>query len=207
MSLRTFTSWLCVAMIGTVATPALAQDPPPNPRVLVETTAGNFEIELFRDRVPATVVNFLLYVRDGYYNGTVFHRVIRDVIIQGGAFVVDDENQLSVKVDGLRGQIINQASRSLQNRRGTVAMARGDAPDSARQQFFINLENNTTFDYRNGTPSGIGYAVFGEVTEGMNVVRDINRGRTGTRGNLLDFPNEPVVITSITRPSTSTPSA
>lgn len=203
MSLRTFTSWLCVAMIGTVATPALAQDPPPNPRVLVETTAGNFEIELFRDRVPATVVNFLLYVRDGYYNGTVFHRVIRDVIIQGGAFVVDDENQLSMKVDGLRGQIINQASRSLQNRRGTVAMARGDAPDSARQQFFINLENNTTFDYRNGTPSGIGYAVFGEVTEGMNVVRDINRGRTGTRGNLLDFPNEPVVITSITRVETT----
>ncbi len=203
MSLRTFTSWLCVAMIGIVAAPATAQDPPPNPRVLVETTAGNFEIELFRDRVPATVVNFLLYVRDGYYNGTVFHRVIRDVIIQGGAFVVGDDNQLSMKVDGLRGQIINQASRSLQNRRGTVAMARGEAPDSARQQFFINLENNMNFDYRNGTPSGIGYAVFGEVTEGMNVVRNINRGRTGTRGNLLDFPNEPVVITSITRIETT----
>ena len=203
MSLRTFTSWLCVVMIGIVAAPATAQDPPPNPRVLVETTAGNFEIELFRDRVPATVVNFLLYVRDGYYNGTVFHRVIRDVIIQGGAFVVGDDNQLSMKVDGLRGQIINQASRSLQNRRGTVAMARGEAPDSARQQFFINLENNMNFDYRNGTPSGIGYAVFGEVTEGMNVVRNINRGRTGTRGNLLDFPNEPVVITSITRIETT----
>ena len=203
MSLRTFTSWLCVVMIGIVAAPAAAQDPPPNPRVLVETTAGNFEIELFRDRVPATVVNFLLYVRDGYYNGTVFHRVIRDVIIQGGAFVVGDDNQLSMKVDGLRGQIINQASRSLQNRRGTVAMARGEAPDSARQQFFINLENNMNFDYRNGTPSGIGYAVFGEVTEGMNVVRNINRGRTGTRGNLLDFPNEPVVITSITRIETT----
>lgn len=203
MSLRTLIPWLCAAMIGIVAAPAVAQDPPPNPRVLVETTAGNFEIELFRDRVPATVVNFLLYVRDGYYNGTVFHRVIRDVIIQGGAFVVDDENQLSMKVDGLRGQIINQASRSLQNRRGTVAMARGEAPDSARQQFFINLENNTNFDYRNGTPSGIGYAVFGEVTDGMNVVRDINRGRTGTRGNLLDFPNEPVVITSITRVETT----
>ena len=203
MSLRTFTSWLCVAMIGTVATPALAQDPPPNPRVLVETTAGNFEIELFRDRVPATVVNFLLYVRDGYYNGTVFHRSIRDIIIQGGAFVVDDENQLSMKVDGLRGQIVNQATRNLQNRRGTVAMARGAAPDSARQQFFINIDDNTRFDFKNATPSGIGYAVFGRVTEGMNVVRDINRKRTGTQGNLQDVPNEPVVITSITRIETT----
>ena len=172
---------------------------PPNPHVLVETSMGDFEMELFRDQVPATVVNFLVYVRDGYYDGTVFHRILRDVIVQGGGFRVGEEDLLEPKVEGLRGTIINQASRNLLNLRGTVAMARGSAPDSARQQFFINLDNNDNFNYRNPLPSGVGYAVFGRVTEGMDVVDRIGRVRTGRQGGMQDVPRDPVVIHAITR--------
>ena len=200
MYLRICSAVLVCALAGLGAVPpAAGQDAPPNPRVLVETSMGSFEMELFRDRVPATVVNFLIYVRDGYYDGTVFHRVIRDLIAQGGGMVVGEDEQLQAKVEGLRGTIINQATRNLQNRRGTVAMARGSAPDSARQQFFINLDNNDNFNYRNGSPSGIGYAVFGQVTEGMDVVNQIGRVRTGNQDRLRDVPREPVIIHSITR--------
>ena len=188
----------CV-LAGLLAAPAAGQDMPPNPRVLVETSLGSFEMELFRDRVPATAVNFLIYVRDGYYDGTVFHRVLRDLIVQGGGMMLGEDDQLEPKLEGLRGTIINQASRNLLNRRGTVAMARGSAPDSARQQFFINLDNNDNFNYRNSLPSGVGYAVFGRVTEGMDVVDRIGRVRTGNQGRMQDVPREPVIIHSITR--------
>ena len=184
---------------GLPAAPAAGQEMPPNPRVLVDTSMGSFEMELFRDRVPATVVNFLIYVRDGYYDGTVFHRILRDVIVQGGGFAVGVDDQLEPKLEGLRGTIINQASRNLLNLRGTVAMARRAEPDSARQQFFINLNNNDNFNYRNSLPSGVGYAVFGRVTEGMDVVDRIGRVRTGRQGAMQDVPREPVVINSITR--------
>ena len=189
---------LILSLLGTV-TPVLAQDPPPNPRVVVTTNMGSFEIELYRDRVAATVVNFLTYVIEGYYDGTVFHRVIRDTIIQGGGFTVEAGEQLAPKSEGLRGSIVNQASRSLQNRRGTVAMARGSGGNTARQQFFINLDDNSSFDFKNPTDAGIGYAVFGRVTEGMNVVSEIGRVRTGSQGPLLDVPNDPVIIKSIRR--------
>ena len=189
---------VCV-LAGLSALPAAGRQLPPNPHVRVETSMGSFEMELFRDRVPATVVNFLVYVRDGYYDGTVFHRVIRNVIVQGGGMTAGGEGELAPKLEGLRGTIINQASRNLLNVRGTVAMARGAAPDSARQQFFINLDNNDNFNYRNGSPSGIGYAVFGRVTEGMDVIDRIGRVRTGNQGRMRDVPREPVVIHSITR--------
>ena len=188
----------CV-LAGLLAAPATGQEMPPNPRVLVDTSMGSFEMELFRDRVPATVVNFLIYVRDGYYDGPVFHRILRDVIVQGGGFRVGEEDLLEPKIEGLRGTIINQASRNLLNLRGTVAMARSSAPDSARQQFFINLDNNDNFNYRNPLPSGVGYAVFGRVTEGMDVVDRIGRVRTGRQGGMQDVPREHVVINSITR--------
>lgn len=189
---------VCV-LAGLSAASAAGQQMPPNPHVQVETSLGSFEMELYRDRVPATVVNFLIYVRDGYYDGTVFHRVIRNLIVQGGGMVVGEEDRLEPKLEGLRGTIVNQATRSLLNVRGTVAMARGAAPDSARQQFFINLDNNDNFNYRNGSPSGIGYAVFGRVTEGMDVVDEIGRVRTGSQGRMRDVPREPVVIRSITQ--------
>jgi len=192
-------SLLIVTLIGVLTVPMSAQDAPPNPRVVVETSEGTFEMELFRDRVPATVVNFLIYVRGGYYNGTVFHRVIGDLIVQGGGLVLGDDNELIRKQEGLRGPIINQASANLRNRRGTVSMARTAAPNSATSQFFINLQHNTDFDYRNGTADGIGYAVFGQVTDGMDVVRAIGRTRTSTQSGRQNVPRNQIVIHSITR--------
>ena len=186
-------------LLGLLSVPISAQDAPPNPRVLVETSEGNFEMELFRDRVPATVVNFLIYVRDGYYDGTVFHRVIRDLIVQGGGMVLEDDNKLTRKQEELRGPIVNQASGNLRNRMGTVAMARTADPNSATSQFFINLQHNTNFDYKNGTAAGIGYAVFGRITDGMDVVRSIGRTRTSTQDGRQNVPRNPVVIHSISR--------
>ena len=205
MSLRLLTVLLASAVVGIVATPVGAQDAPPNPRVLVETSEGDFQMELFKDRVPATVVNFLIYVQAGYYDGTIFHRVIRDVIVQGGGFVADDDDDVGMvpKLEGLRGRILNEATNSLQNRQGTVAMARGAEPNTARQQFFINLDNNTSFDHKNATAQGFGYAVFGRVTDGMDVVRRIGRTRTTTKGNYRDVPREPIVIRSITQITTN----
>ncbi len=198
LSLRTLTILLAWPLVG-VVTPAAAQDAPPNPRVLVETSEGDFEIELFKDRVPATVVNFLTYVQAGYYDGTIFHRVIRDVIVQGGGFVNDGDDAIVPKLEGLRGRILNEATNSLQNSRGTVAMARRGEPNSARSQFFINLDNNFMFNHRNNSPEGFGYAVFGRVTDGMDVVRRIGRARTTSKSDQRDVPRDTVVVQSITQ--------
>lgn len=203
MSRRMLTVLLASALVGGLATPVAAQDAPPNPRVLVETSEGDFEMELFKNQVPATVVNFLTYVQAGYYDGTIFHRVIRDVIVQGGGFVAEGDNEIVPRIEGLRGQILNEASNSLQNNRGTVAMARLGEPNSARAQFFINLDNNAMFNHRNGSPEGFGYAVFGRVTDGMDVVRRIGRARTTSKSNQRDVPRDTVVILSITQVDTN----
>jgi len=199
VSVRMLTVLLASAVVGIVAAPVGAQDAPPNPWVIVETSEGDFRMELFKDRVPATVVNFLMYVQAGYYDGTIFHRVIRDVIIQGGGFVDDGSDTLVPKLEGLRGQILNEADHSQRNRAGTIAMARAAEPNSGRQQFFINLDNNLGFDHQNRTPEGFGYAVFGRVTDGMDVVRKIGRTRTSTKGQNENVPRETIVIRSITR--------
>ena len=199
MSLRTLTVVLASTLVGIVATPVGAQDAPPNPRVLVETSEGDFEIELFKDQVPATVVNFLTYVQAGYYDGTIFHRVIRDLIVQGGGYVADGNDAIVPKLEGLRGRILNEAPNGPRNRQDTIAMARGTEPNSARQQFFINLDNNLNFNHKNRTAQGFGYAVFGRVTDGMNVVRNIGRTRTMTKGRDENVPRETVTIRSITR--------
>jgi len=203
VSRRMLTVLLASALVGGLATPVAAQDAPPNPRVLVETSEGDFEMELFKNQVPATVVNFLTYVQAGYYDGTIFHRVIRDVIVQGGGFVAEGDNEIVPRIEGLRGQILNEASNSLQNNRGTVAMARLGEPNSARAQFFINLDNNSTFNHRNGSREGFGYAVFGRVTDGMDVVRRIGRARTTSKSNQRDVPRDTVVILSITQVDTN----
>lgn len=189
---------LLVQVLAVITTSATAQDipPPPNPRVLVETSEGDFEVELFKTSAPATVVNFLLYVQAGFYDGTVFHRVIPNQIAQGGGFT-DDGKALTPKVEGLRGRILNEATNNLQNSFGTIAMARFAEPHSGRSQFFINLNDNYSFNHKNGTSAGFGYAVFGRVTEGMNVVRQIGTTRTTSRGDYRDVPNETIVIRSI----------
>ncbi len=198
MSLRRLSVLLASALIG-IAIPAAAQDAPPNPRVLVETSEGDFEIELFKDRVPATVVNFLMYVQAGYYDGTIFHRVIRNVIVQGGGYVADGDDAITPKLEGLRGRILNEATASLPNRTGTVSMARLAEPNTARQQFFINLDDNTSFNHKNGTAQGFGYAVFGRITEGMGVVHRIGGQRTTSKSDVRNVPRETIVIRSITQ--------
>ena len=172
-----------------------AQDPPPNPHVVIETSMGDITVELFRPRAPVSVVNFLTYVQAGFYDGTIFHRVIRNLIIQGGGLNEDH----TPRVEGLRGGILNEATNRLQNRRGTIAMARLGTPNSARAQFFINVGHNDTFNHRNTTPRGFGYAVFGRVVDGMDVVDDISRVRTTRVGRMNDVPRENVVIHTIRR--------
>lgn len=172
-----------------------AQDPPPNPHVVIETSMGDITVELFRPRAPVSVVNFLTYVQAGFYDGTIFHRVIRNLIIQGGGLNEDH----TPRVEGLRGGILNEATNRLQNRRGTIAMARLGTPNSARAQFFINVGHNDTFNHRNTTPRGFGYAVFGRVVDGMDVVDDISRVRTTRVGRMNDVPRDNVVIHTIRR--------
>ncbi len=172
-----------------------AQDPPPNPHVVIETSMGDITVELFRPRAPVSVVNFLTYVQAGFYDGTIFHRVLRNLIIQGGGLEADH----TPRIEGLRGGILNEATNRLQNRRGTIAMARLGTPNSARAQFFINVGHNDMFNHRNTTPQGFGYAVFGRVVDGMDVVDDISRVRTTRVGRMNDVPRENVVIHRIRR--------
>ena len=184
-----------IACAAVLPAAGFAQDPPPNPRVVIETSMGDITVELFRRDALVSVVNFLTYVQAGYYDGTIFHRVIRDFMVQGGGFTDD----LAYKLDGLRGGILNEATNKLQNRRGTIAMARTSEPNSARSQFFINVEHNTALNHRNSTAQGFGYAVFGRVVDGMDVVDDIARVRTGRVNGVADVPRETIFIHTIRR--------
>ena len=188
-----------VALSGVLFTVALTaqepQEPPPNPRVVIETTEGDISVELFREDARVTVVNFLTYVQDGFYTGTIFHRVIRDFMIQGGGFTMD----VAPKTDGLRGGILNEATNRIDNRRGTIAMARTGAPNSAQAQFFINTENNRSLNHRDTSQRGFGYAVFGRVVDGMDVVDTIERTRTHRVNGMDNVPREPVIIKQIRR--------
>ena len=169
-----------------------------NPRVLIETTDGDITIELFADKSPVTVENFLRYVDEGHYDGTVFHRVIPNFMIQGGGFTAALEEKATHE------PIVNESRNKLHNTRGTLAMARTSDPDSATAQFFINQRSNLRLDW---SPGNDGYTVFGEVLEGMQVVDIIALSDTGpaqamtTRGPSVfqDVPVKPVVITSMSR--------
>jgi cyclophilin family peptidyl-prolyl cis-trans isomerase len=164
-----------------------------NPMVVVETSEGTFKIELWADKAPVTVKNFLRYVDDGFYDGTIFHRVIRDFMIQGGGLTAD------MKEKTTRDAIKNEAAEELKNDRGTLAMARTNAIHSATSQFFINVVDNGFLNHKNKTPMGYGYAVFGKVVEGMDVVDKIRAVPTTTVGHFENVPATPVVITSIKR--------
>lgn len=163
----------------------------PLPQVRMETSEGVIEIMLRPDVAPETVENFLNYVESGFYQGTVFHRVIPGFMIQGGGF---DPN-LSRK--DVNNPIQNEASPTLKNLRGTVAMARTSQPHSATSQFFINVVDNPYLN-ASDNPKKWGYAVFGKVTEGMGVVDAIARKQTGYSGGMADVPNDPIIIRSIT---------
>lgn len=169
-----------------------------NPRVLMKTTDGDIVIELYAEKSPVTVANFLSYVDAGYYDGTVFHRVISNFMIQGGGFTTE------MKEKPTRDPIVNESSNKLHNTRGTLAMARTSDPNSATAQFFINQRSNLRLDW---TPGNEGYAVFGEVVDGMQVVDIIALTETGaasvetTRGPAVfqDVPVKPIVVLSVSR--------
>jgi len=161
-----------------------------NPVVLVETSAGNFKIELFEDKAPATVKNFLKYVEDKHYDGTIFHRVINDFMIQGGGF------EPEMKEKKTRDPIKNESSNGLSNLKYTVAMARTSEPDSATAQFYVNVKDNTFLD-KEKAADGVGYCVFGRVIEGKDVVDKIKEVETGKSGGFKDVPTKDVVIKSI----------
>lgn len=158
--------------------------------VVLHTSKGDITIELYEDKAPITVANFLEYARSGFYDGTIFHRVVKRFAVQGGGF----DKDLNEKPNG--DPIVNEAKESgLRNNRWTVAMARTDDPNSARSQFFINMRMNLELDARMGRD---GYAVFGKVIDGQHVVRDIATAETHERGGFEDLPVEPIFINSVT---------
>lgn len=176
---------LCLAMLTTSVFAA-------NPSVEIKTNLGAIQIELYADKAPKTVENFLNYVKDDYYNGTVFHRVIAGFMIQGGGF------DQSYAQRPTRQPIENEAWNGLKNIIGTIAMARTNEPHSATAQFFINVANNNFLDYTASTMQGYGYAVFGKVTAGMEVVKNIAGTTTGASGPFnRDVPQKMIVIESI----------
>ena len=178
----------CLAM--TLQGPdAAAQD---NPVVVIETSLGSITAELDQANAPISVENFLQYARDGHYDGTIFHRVIRGFMIQGGGFTAD------MRQKPTRDPITNEATNGLENARGTLAMARTNVVDSATSQFFINTANNTALNNSGTTQQTYGYAVFGRVTEGLDVIDTIEGVETGTQGPYGDVPSTPVEILSIT---------
>ena len=159
------------------------------PSVEMQTTLGRIVIELNAEKAPITVENFLKYVNEGFYDGTIFHRVIGDFMIQGGGFIAPMEEKLTGK------PIKNEAYNGLRNLRGTIAMAHRSDPHSATAQFFINRNNNPQLDHPGH--DGWGYAVFGKVTEGLNVIDEIAKVPTGKRGSYQNVPLEPIIIQSI----------
>jgi peptidyl-prolyl cis-trans isomerase A (cyclophilin A) len=165
---------------------AAVDHPVKNPVVLMETSMGNVKIQLDPQKAPVSVRNFLDYVKSGFYNSSIFHRVIPGFMIQGGGFTAELQQKPT------KGPIKNEADNGLKNDRGTIAMARTNNPDSATAQFFINVVNNDMLN--RPSPDGYGYAVFGKVVGGMDVVDKIAKVQTGMRMGMGDVPETPVVI-------------
>ena len=161
-------------------------------KVTMETSMGTISLELNDEKAPETVANFVGYAKTGHYDGTIFHRVIDGFMIQGGGFTKD----MNQKPTG--EPIRNEAMNGLKNRRGTIAMARTMVVDSATSQFFINLVDNDFLDFQSPTPQGFGYAVFGQVVDGLEVVDKIAKVRTGFSGPHQNVPEDPILIKKVT---------
>jgi peptidyl-prolyl cis-trans isomerase B (cyclophilin B) len=190
LSIASLVCLLAFAGPAAQSAPAPAPAAAPNPRVALETTKGRIVIELYADKAPKTVKNFLDYVKAGHYNGTIFHRVIPDFMAQGGGFTPDMTEKPT------RAPIQNEADNRVLNQRGTVAMARTPEPHSAKGQFFINLKNNGFLNHTAKNTQGWGYAVFGNVVEGMDVVDAIEASDTDAN----DRPREDVAIERVALP-------
>jgi cyclophilin family peptidyl-prolyl cis-trans isomerase len=159
--------------------------------VVMETTMGTIEITLNDKKAPISSENFISYAKEGFYDGTIFHRVIDGFMIQGGGFTAD------MKQKPTKGMIKNEANNGLKNNRGTIAMARTSVVDSATAQFFINVSDNDFLNHRDESEQGYGYCVFGQVTEGMDVVDKIKNAKTGFKPPHQDVPVETIAITSV----------
>jgi len=164
-----------------------------NPKVIMKTSMGDITIELYPDKAPITVKNFFSYMDEKFYDGTIFHRVIKEFMIQGGGLTPDFRSK------PVKPAIKNEATNGLKNKRGTISMARMPDKDSATCQFFINHVDNTGLDHRDNTPEGYGYAVFGKVIKGMDVVDAIASVITMTRSGRANVPREAITIISIRR--------
>jgi len=163
-----------------------------NPSAVIRTSMGEIQLQLYADKAPVSVENFVNYAKSGYYDGTIFHRVIGNFMIQGGGFTPDMQKKTTGE------PIQNEAANGLKNKRGTIAMARTNNPHSATSQFFINVNDNTDLDYTGeGSSREWGYTVFGRVTSGMSVVDSIRFVPTGRVQGFSDVPKEPVVIESV----------
>lgn len=171
-----------------VSPAGMSKEPAPNPRVRMTTSMGVIELELAADKAPQTVKNFLSYVERGHYNGVIFHRVIPGFMIQGGGFLP------GMKEKPTGTPIKNEADNGLKNAVGSIAMARTSDPHSASAQFFINTVDNAGLNHRGKTDQGWGYAVFGKVTKGMDVVKKIESAPTGTVSHFQDVPKKDVII-------------
>ncbi len=180
---------LGLVLLGAMLATAAAQAAP---RVLFKTSGGRFVVELYPQQAPKTVENFLRYVREDFYDGTIFHRVISGFVIQGGGYTADFERKPT------HSPIKNEADNGLRNARGTLSMARTNDPDSATSQFFINLVDNAALDRRSASAAGAGYAVFGKVVEGINVIDAIAQTETGSAGPFpRDVPRPAIVIRDV----------
>jgi peptidyl-prolyl cis-trans isomerase A (cyclophilin A) len=182
---------LLLSLTLLLSTAAIAEESATaNPLVIIKTSEGDITLELFSDKSPVTVANFLSYVDSGHYNGTIFHRVIPNFMIQGGGMLPD----MTEKAVG--EPIVNEAKNRLHNTRGTIAMARTNDPDSATAQFFINQRTNLQLDW---TPSKAGYTVFGEVVDGLQIVDFIASAPTAKKGRHGDVPVDPIIVSEIVR--------
>ncbi|OGP35688.1 MAG: hypothetical protein A2X88_09780 [Deltaproteobacteria bacterium GWC2_65_14] len=164
-----------------------------NPVVLLETSKGKIKVELYPEKAPVSVKNFLTYVGEGHYDGLIFHRVIKEFMIQGGGFTKEMQEKRPT-----HPPIRNEAGNGLKNDRGTIAMARTNVVDSATAQFFINVVDNDFLNHMDASPRGFGYAVFGKVIEGMDVVDKIRAVPSGRASMFQDVPREPVTILKAT---------
>jgi cyclophilin family peptidyl-prolyl cis-trans isomerase len=186
MTFKFLKHWLFTLALVTATTSTLAAT-----QVEFRTSKGNFTVELYPEKAPVTVANFLQYVKDGFYEKTVFHRVINGFMIQGGGF----ERDLFEKPT--KAPIKNESNNGLKNKMGTIAMARTPDPNSATSQFFINLNNNAFLDYNSPQPDKIGYCVFGKVINGMEVVKKIGVVPTGNVSRFSDVPIKPIKINGV----------
>ena len=185
----------CLLAIVGSASGASAQGKAPepaHPQVLLETSKGNITLELYPDKAPKTVENFLQYVKSGFYDGTIFHRVIPGFMVQGGGFTPDMTQKPT------KPPVQNEADNRLANDRGTIAMARTNDPNSATAQFFINHKDNAFLNFTAKTAAGWGYCVFGKVTEGMDVVDAIAKVPTGRKAGMGDVPSQDILIKKAT---------